>query len=335
MIDSNDPIWNAIVGITRLGAMATMAELGCADHLAGGPMSVTELAGACGAHAPSLGRVMRELAAIGIVRTVGPDVYELTENGQALRGDVPGSMRGALRVMVEPGYWYAMGSIPETVRRGRSMFAERFGPFYDYLAERPELARDFNDYMRVRSASIESALPTTYDFSGFGTLVDVAGGRGHLLAAVLDANPRLRGVLFDRESVVTHAREVLGGRGFGDRCEFVGGDFFRGVPDGADAYLLASIIHNWDDDDALRILGNVRAAMADDGRVLLLETVLPDDDSPHIGKEFDLRMLALFGSGKERTRDEYAALLGKSGFTLSRVLPLPVGASLIEAIPVQ
>ncbi len=332
MIDSTDPIWDAIIGVTRLGAMATMAELGCADHLADGPMSVTELATACGAHAPSLGRVMRELAGIGIVRTVGPGVYELTESGQALREGVPGSMRAALRVMMEPGYWYAMGTLPEAVRHGRSPFIERFGTYYDYLAERPEAGRNFNDYMGVRAASIEPALAAAYDFSGCGTLVDVAGGRGHLLAAVLDANPRLRGVLFDREGVVAHAREALGTRGFGDRCEFVGGDFFEAVPEGADAYLLASIIHNWDDDDALRILGNVRDAMADDGRVLLLEMVLPDDDSPHIGKEIDLRMLTLLG-GKERTRSEYATLLGKSGLSLSRVLPLPAGASLIEAFP--
>ncbi|MEV0969621.1 methyltransferase [Microtetraspora glauca] len=333
MIDSTGPIWDAIIGLSRFGALATMAELGCADHLAAGPLSVTDLAAACGAHAPSLDRVMRELAAMGVVRTVAPQVYELTEAGDMLRGDVPGSMRPAVRVMAEAGYWHALGTLPESVRRGRSVFVEQYGPYYDYLAERPEAARNFNAYMATRAAPIEAALAGGYDFSGVKTLVDVAGGKGHLLAAVLDAYPAVRGVLFDLDHVVEDAREPLDARGLGDRCELVGGDFFQGVP-AADAYLLASIIHNWDDDAALRILGNVREAMTADGRVLLLEMVLPDDDSPHIGKEIDLRMLTLFAGGRERTRGEYAALLAASGLSVSRVVPLPAGASLIEALPV-
>ncbi|WP_067184079.1 methyltransferase [Microtetraspora niveoalba] len=332
MIDSTGPVWDAIVGLSRFGALAAMAELGCADHLAAGPLSVTDLAARCDADATALGRVMRELAAMGVVRSVAPQMYELTGAGQVMRGDVPGSMRPAVRVMAEEGYWQALGLLPESVRRGRSVFVERHGPYYDYLAARPDAAREFNDYMATRAAPIEAALAASYDFSGVKTLVDVAGGKGHLLAAVLEAHPAVRGVLFDLEHVVEGARESLGTRGLADRCELVPGDFFAGVP-AADAYLLASIIHNWNDEDALRILGNVREAMSADGRVLLLEMVLPDDDSPHIGKEIDLRMLALFG-GRERTRGEYAELLRASGLALSRVLPLPAGASLIEALPV-
>ncbi|MGW5266964.1 methyltransferase [Microbispora sp. NPDC004025] len=333
MIDSTGPVWNAIVGISRFAALAAMAELNCAEHLSSGPMSVSELAKACDAHEPSLTRVLRELETVGMVRTVVPGVYELTEEGQTLRDGVPGSLRSAVRVIAENGYWYAMGNLAQTVRDGRSAFITRFGPLYGYFEEHPEAARLFNEYMAIRAAPLEAALATAYDFTGVRTLVDVAGGTGHLLAAVLDRHPGMRGVLFDIAHVVEDARESLRARGLGDRCEFESGDFFDSVPAGGDLYLLASVIHNWSDEAALRILTNVRKALAGHGRLLLLEMVLPDDATPHIGKDLDMRMLAFTDGGRERTLSEHTRLLGEAGFTLSRVLPLPAGASLIEALP--
>ncbi|GGO32593.1 methyltransferase [Microbispora bryophytorum] len=333
MIDSTGPAWDAIIGLSRFAALAAMAELGCAEHLAAGPMDVAELAKACDAHEPSLARLLRELEALGVVRAVAPGTYELTEEGQTLRDGVPGSMRSALRMAAETGYWYAMGNLAQTVKEGRSAFISRFGPLYGYFQEQPEAARLFNEYMAIRAAPLEAALATAYDFTGVKTFVDIAGGTGHLLAAVLDQHPGMRGVLFDIAHVVENARESLNARGLGDRCEFESGDFFEGVPEGGDLYLLASVIHNWSDEASLRILTNVRKAALPHGRLLLLEMVLPDDGTPHIGKDLDMRMLALTEGGMERTLGEHTRLLGEAGFTLSRVLPLPAGASLIEALP--
>ncbi|MEU7898513.1 methyltransferase [Nonomuraea sp. NPDC049152] len=311
-----------------------MAELGCADHLAEGPLNAEELALRCGAHAPSLRRVLRELAGMGIVRSVEPDRYELTEEGASLRSDAPDSTLPAVRMIVEEGFWYALGNLPATVRQGRSAFVERYGPLYERLGRHPEIGAIFDDYMTSRAMPFAQQVAERYDFSQVDTLVDVAGGKGHILASVLHAYPETRGVLVDLEHVVPGATEALTSHGLMDRCEVLAGDFFVNVPAGADAYLLASILHNWDDHDAERILRRVREAIREDGRVLILEMVLPDEDEPHVGKDMDMRMLALFDGGTERTRQEYAVLLEKTGFRLTEVFDLSAGASLVEAVPV-
>jgi cyclopropane fatty-acyl-phospholipid synthase-like methyltransferase len=183
----------------------------------------------------------------------------------------------------------------------------------------------------MRTLPISQGVAERYDLSGVKTLVDVGAGRGHTLAAVLRANPELRGVLFDRPPVVAHAKESFEEWGLSDRTDFIAGDFFQSVPAGHDAYLLGSVIHNWDDADAERILRNVREAMDDSGRVLLTELIIPEDDSPHIGKELDMRMLGLFGQGRERTRSEYSTLLEKAGLQLTGTIDLPEYGNLIEA----
>jgi len=161
----------------------------------------------------------------------------------------------------------------------------------------------------------------------------VAGGKGTLLAAILHANPHIRGTLLERDNVIPDARENLASQGLADRCELITGSFFESVPKGADAYLLGSIIHNWDDDDALRILGTVRAGVPDHGRVLMVDVVLPDDDRPHVGRELDMRMLVLFGGGRERTGSETFELLAQADLRGEVVAELPLGLSLIEARP--
>ncbi|MBB2910042.1 ABC-type nitrate/sulfonate/bicarbonate transport system ATPase subunit [Streptosporangium becharense] len=333
MSDPQAPIWDAIGGISRFAALATMAELGCADELRDGPLSVDELALRCGANPSSLARVFRQLAAMGVVTTTTPGVYELTEAGAALRSDVPGSLRPAVRMITEDGFWYGMGKVPQTVRTGTSAFVERFGPLYGYLKGRPEAGALFDDYMTARAQPFATAVASRYDFSGVGTVVDVAGGKGHILASVLKSNPEVGGVLFDQEQVVGGAKEFFAEAGLEDRCKFVAGDFFASVPAGGDVYLLGSVLHNWSDDDCVRILGNVREAVADDGRVLLIEAVVPDEDVPHISKDVDMRMLALFGEGMERSGSQYAELLDKAGFRLNRQLELPGGFSIVEALP--
>ncbi|WP_308169770.1 methyltransferase [Acrocarpospora catenulata] len=328
-----DPVWDAIYGISRFAALATMAELGFADQLRDGPLSADQLAQRCGAHPLSVRRVLRELASMGFVRSV-PEGYAVTESGLTLADDSPGSVRSAIRLVREEAYWYGMGTLPETVRTGRSSFTERYGPVYRYLADRPDTAALFDDYMAVRAVPFADGLAAGYDFTGVRKVVDVGGGRGQILGALLNAYPEMTGVLFDLDRVIPSGRAAMTAAGLAGRCEFVVGDFFAGLPAGADVYVLANVIHNWNDDDSVRILRNVRTAMTADGRVLILEIVLSDDDSPHLGKDGDMRMLALTGEGMERTRAEYQTLLEKSGLTTARIVELPGWASVIEAVPI-
>lgn len=323
-------VFESIYEISRFAALATMAELAVADQLADGPLGLEELARRCGAHPPSLRRVLRELAGLGYLRSNG-DAYDLTDAGQALRSDVPGSARAAVRTVAQEMFWYALGALPQTVRTGKSAMIERFGSPYRYLAEHPDVAALFDEYMTSRAAPFAGAVASAYDFSGLRKVVDVGGGKGHILAGVLRAFPRLEGELFELERVMPAARAELSRQGLAGRCRFTVGDFFIRVTPGADAYLLANVLHNWGDEDALTILRNVREAMAPDGSVLVLEIVLPDGDVPHVGKDGDMRMLALTGEGLERTRSEYALLLERSGLELKRVMDLPGWASLLEA----
>ena len=330
MPHSAELLWGAVSDLSRFAALLTMAELGLADHLADGPLTPAELAGRCGAHAPSLRRVLRELAAMGLVRRV-EGAYGLTGKGAALRSDAPGSVRSSIRMLGEESFWYAMGSLPSTVRDGSSAYVKRYGHVYDHLARNPESSRLFDEYMTARTVAFTEGLTRRYTFPTGATMVDVAGGKGGILATVLHANPGMRGILFDLEHVTGHARRTLAEQGLTDRAEVVAGDFFTGVPAGGDVYLLASVLHNWDDEDATKILRNVREAMNPDGRVLVLEVVLPDGEEPHLGKDIDMRMLAIFNGGTERSRDEYAGLLDRAGLTLSEVAELGSGANLIEA----
>ncbi|NUR88049.1 MAG: hydroxyneurosporene methyltransferase [Nonomuraea sp.] len=334
MPHSDDLLWGAVADLSRFSALLTMAELGLADHLAHGPLSTSDLADRCSADAPRLRRVLRELAAMGVVRAAGRDVYDLTERGTALRSDVPDSVRSSIRMLGEEGFWYAMGNLPATVKNGDSAFTARYGHLYEYLAANPGAAKLFDDYMTARAIPFTEGLAKRYDFPATATMVDVAGGKGHILATVLHANPDMRGILFDLEHVADRARQTLAAEGLAGRSEVVTGDFFTAVPPGGDVYLLASVLHNWDDDDAVTILRNVRAAMNPGGRVLVLEVVLPDDEAAHLGKDIDMRMLAIFNGGTERSREEYAALLDRAGLRLAEVVELGSGANLIEARPV-
>ena len=328
---SSAPVFQAIYEISRFAALATMAELGVADQLGDRALDVNELARRCGAHAPSLRRVLRELAGMGYVQTTGFNSYELTALGRLLRSDVPDSVRAAVRTVAHEAFWYALGALPQTVRSGQSAMAERFGYPYQYLATNPDAAALFDEYMSLRAAPFAGAVAANYDFSGLRRVVDVGGGKGHILAGVLRAFPHLEGELFDLERVVPAGRVALEAARVADRCTFTVGDFFVEVPRGADGYLLANVLHNWSDDDATTILQNVRDAMRPDGRILILEIVLPDDDVPHVGKDGDIRMLALTGEGMERTESEYRALLQRSGLRLQRIIELPAWANLIEA----
>lgn len=322
-------VWDLARGVFRFAALNAFIQLGCPDQLAGGPLTVGELAERCDAHAPSLARVLRSVASSGLIRTVAPGTYELTEAGAVL--GTTDSPRYLIPFCAEEACWQALGALPETVRTGRSPMVEQYGSLYGYLAGQPVSARLFSDFMVARSRPLASRVARRCDFSGARTVVDVGGGNGAFLAAILGANQHLRGTLFDLENVLPAARDFLAAQGVADRCEFVEGDFFQSVPTGADVYLVANILHNWQDDDAHRVLRAVRAAMPDQARVLLVDAILPDGDRPHFGKDMDVRMLSLFGQGRERGRAEYLALLSGAGFRVDRATELLFGISLIEA----
>jgi cyclopropane fatty-acyl-phospholipid synthase-like methyltransferase len=208
---------------------------------------------------------------------------------------------------------------------GQSMF--------DYLSTQPEEATIFNEAMIGFHAGEKPAVAAAYDFSGIQRLVDVGGGTGNLLATILLANPELRGVLYDLAHVVAEARHQIEMNNLSERCEIVSGSFFDSVPSGGDAYLLSHIVHDWEEQKCLKILENCRRAMPDNGRLLLVEWVMPSGNDLHPAKFLDLTMLVYTG-GRERTEEEYAALFAKSGFKLTRVVPTQSPASVIEAQPV-
>jgi SAM-dependent methyltransferase len=313
-------------------AVSVAAKLGVADLLAEQPQTVAALAAATGTHERSLYRVMRTLAGVGVFREKGEKVFELTPLAAPLRSDVPNSVRNGAIFMGAEWHWRVYGEMLHSVRTGESAWSRANGAeVFDYFAANPEHGEVFNRAMTDRSASAAAAVTAAYDFAGVAQLVDVAGGHGYLLAAVLRANPGARGVLFDLPQVVAGATALLEREGVTDRVELSSGDFFASVPEGADAYMVKHIIHDWDDERALLILNNIRRAMRDGGRVLIVETVVPEGNEPHFGKLMDLEMLVSPG-GVERTEREYRELLAQAGLELRRVIPTRSYLSVVEAV---
>jgi O-methyltransferase/methyltransferase family protein len=311
------------------------AKLGIADALADGPLDAEALARAVGAQPDALRRVLRGLAAEGVLDECPDGRFGLTALGACLRGDVPGSLRGAISARGDVYYGAAAGLL-DAVQHGGAAFERVHGlGFFEYLTQRPELGAAFQDSMADRSRQEAADVVAAYDSGGFEQLVDVGGGHGILLEAILRAAPRSCGVLLDRPPVVERARERLEAAGLAGRCTFVPGDFFAAVPPGGDAYLLSRVIHDWDDDAAIRILANCRAAMPGRGTLLLVEAVLPERAREQPAAiRMDLHMLTLL-HGRERTGAEYERLLGAVGFRLRRVVPTrsAAGISIIEAGP--
>jgi hypothetical protein len=316
---------------TQLIYVATV--LGIADALADGPRASDDLARAVDVQPVALHRVLRGLAAIGVLDEIGDSRLALTPSGALLRDGVPGSMRGA--VLARGGLYYEVAAgLLDAVREGGSAF-ERFRgeSFFGYLAAHPEESAVFQGSMAARSVHEAAAVVAIYDFSRFRRLIDVGGGQGILLAAILQAAPALHGTLLDRPDAVEQARRRLEAADVIGRWTLVDGDFFAAIPTGGDCYLLSRVIHDWDDEAARRILRRCHEAMPNDGTLLLVEAVLPERaaDQP-AAIRMDLHMLTLLG-GRERTETEYRELLAAAGFTLERVMPTasPAGICVLEA----
>ena len=320
--------------ITQLLYVAV--KLGVAEALAAEPRDAEAVARAVGAQPDALRRVLRGLASEGLLDELPDDRFDLTPLGACLRGDVPGSMRGAIIARGDV-YYAATAGLLDAVRHGGTAFERVHGlSFFEYLGQHPEQGAAFQGSMTDRSRQEAADVVAAYDFGRFARLIDVGGGHGILLETILRATPRLHGVLLDRPPVAEAARDRLAAVGLGERCTFVPGDFFVAVPPGGDAYLLSRVIHDWNDDEAIRILARCREAMEDRSTLLLVEAILPEraQDQPSAIR-MDLHMLALL-HGQERTVTEYERLLGAAGLRLVRDVPTrsPAGLGVIEAVPV-
>jgi hypothetical protein len=309
------------------------AKLGIADLLTHGPQDVDTLARATQTHAPSLSRLMRALGGLGVFRENEQHQYELTTLGRCLVSGSPGALRA--RAILNGEEWYqAWGGLLDSLRTGEPSFQNHFGkPFFEYLAGRPGTAATFNEAMASSTEGAAAAVVKAYDFAGCRTIVDVGGGTGAFLGAILRATPQARGILFDRPSVAAAAREALAHTSIVGRCEVVGGDFLEAVPSGGDVYILSWVIHDWDDKRSIAILGNCRRAMSRDARLLLIEQVVPPGNQPSLSKLYDIHMLLHHSGGRERSLDEYRNLLAAADLRLTKIIPTEVPRSVIEAVP--
>lgn len=320
-------IFQLISGYWVTQTIATLARLGVPDLLAGGPQSASQLASRLNVSAEHLYRLMRGASSVGVLAEVGEQTFGLTPLAELLRSDVPGSMRDMAIMNGNPYHYQAWGEIAHTVRTGEGAFKHVFGNeniFELMQANLPE-AQAFNGAMTNLSALGAQAVLASYDFSGIRRLCDVGGGHGFLLNAILQANPHLKGVLFDLPEV------VAGAKGTSDRLETVSGSFFESVPDGCDAIIMKHILHDWDDERAIAILRHCRNALPVGGKVLVVEIVLPEGNAPHPGKLMDLNMMVMTPGGRERTPRQFQRLFEAAGLRYNRLVPTPSPYAVVEA----
>ena len=304
-----------------------IADLGVADALDETPRTAAHLAASVGAQPDALGRVLRLLAAHGVFECHG-DTFRHSPASRLLRSDHPQSLRALARMFGLPINWATWERLKHTLETGLPA-AEKVVPggFWAYFAEHQEDHSIFNAAMAAKAHGQVAGVVAAYDFSGFGLIGDIGGGRGHLLRAVLDSAPQASGVLFDLPNVV---REASGAAS--ERLKLQAGDFFKDPLPSCDAYLVMEVIHDWGDEEAVAILKAIRRPAPPDAKLLVIEQIVPDDPGPHWTKTLDIHMLALLG-GRQRTREEYEALCAQAGFSLEHQIDTGAGISILEAAP--
>jgi hypothetical protein len=314
-------------------SLSGVARLGVADHMNGTAKPVEDIAAGCGAHAPSLYRVMRMLAGFGVFKEGPQRRFALTPIGELLKTDAPGSLRYMAMMFGEEFSTRAYEHIASCLRTGGDGVSEAYGKqIWEVLAERPSQCETFQHAMTNSTSVSAEAIVGAYDFAGIKRLADVGGGHGVLLAAILRANPDMHGVLFDRPEVVGSVNKTVFA-GCADRVALETGSFFERAPDGCDAYLMKHIIHDWSDEHCRTILSIMRKKLPKDGRVLLCEMVVSDEPGPTPAKMLDIEMLVMTVGGKERTKEEFADLFAACGLRLNRIVPTGRPISVIEAVP--
>jgi hypothetical protein len=330
-------IQELVSGFWKTRAIHAAVRLGLADLMGRGPQPAAELAAQCKANADAVHRLLRALVSIGVCIDAGGGRFGLTPVGDTLRSDAPGSMRGMVLHLSEM-MWDSWSHLDESVRTGKTARAlQGQSQAFEFFDANPEAAAIFNTAMAQFTRRVAAAAVAAYDFSAIATMVDVGGGYGQLLATILRANPKMRGVVFDMEHAADGARRELAAAGVIDRCDVAIGDFFKAVPPGAGAYILKSIIHDWDDERAITILRNCRSAARTTARVLLVERVVPERiqvaPEDQATAMLDLNMLVGAG-GRERTEAEFARLFEAASLKLVRIVPTAAGMAVIEAAPV-
>ncbi len=319
-------------------ALALAAKLKIADQLSGAPKSGAEIARAIDVHAPSLVRVMRLLVSLGVFVEWEDGRFGLTPLSELLRSDIPGSMRSFVLLFAGVAIQDGWKELEYCLRTGNPAFRRLYpdDDAFSFMARNPEQAAVFDEAMAAFAPMTSAALAASYDFSRFGKIVDVGGGNGALMIGILNANPKLQGIVFDRADAAASARKNLAAAGLASRCEVVAGDFFKDVPRGGRAYLLKHIIHDWNDDRAVAILKNCRRAMPPDGTLLIIEGVYPrrieQSESGRGATATDINMLVSTG-GRQRPEAEFREILKASSFRLEKIIPTRARASIIESSP--
>jgi hypothetical protein len=329
----------AMIGGARVtAALYTAAVLRLPDLLAAGPRSAEELAEATHTHANAVRRLLRALAAHGVFAERDDGRFEQTDLSDLLREGARGSVRALALLFGGKMLWPSWGEMLHSIQTGRTGFSKVHGvEFFEYLRGDPAEAANFNQAMTEGSMWVAAEIVSAYRFSAFGTIVDVGGGQGWLLSAILAATPAARGILFDLPDVVDAARAAISERGVADRCELVAGSFFEFVPGGGDAYTMKWILHDWDDADAIKILRNIRAAIAPGGRLIVFDRVMPERITPgdpllQSATLMDLNMLVNV-TGRERTEAELRTVLMAGGFRLTSARTTPSGLGIVESVP--
>lgn len=318
-----------ITGYWTTQMVYVAAKLKLADLLTAGPRTAEDLAKSTNTHAPSLYRLLRGLASLGIFAEDAQHRFALTPLAECLRSDLPNSQQ-ALAVMSGEEHYQAWGQLLYSVQTGKTGFEKLYGMgVFDYLSQHEEQAKIFDAAMVGVHGRESEAMTQAYDFSQFKILADIGGGNGSLLTTILKKNPNLHGLLYDLPGVTERAKSAIAAAGLSDRIKIQGGSFFDAVPSGADAYLMRHIIHDWDDERSLTILRNIHKVIPAEGKLLLVEGVIPPGNDESFGKLLDLTMLTLPG-GKERTEAEYRDLFKLGGFELTRIVPTAAEVSVIE-----
>ena len=315
-------------------AVHVAAKLGIADVLEGGPKTPSEIATVTGAHPEALHRLLRMLAGLGVFAEDTEGRFGLTPLADGLRSTAPVSLRAFAVMLGDEMLWRPWGELLHAVQTGEAAFPYVFGAgLYDYLSTHPEAAAIFDAAITDRARQENKVVVDAYDWWP-DTIVDVGGGQGSLLTAILAHAPNARGVLFETPHVAESAKTMIERAGLATRCSVVGGDFFRSVPARGDLYLMRRVMHGWGDQDAIAILRNCRKAIGQNGRLLIIEHILAPGNAPSWGKMLDVQQLVLTNGGRERSEEEYASLLTAAGFKLRRVILTSSTASLIETFPV-
>jgi ubiquinone/menaquinone biosynthesis C-methylase UbiE len=320
-------------GMLYTAALYTATELAVPDLLSNGPRTTAELATATGSNEDALYRVLRALAALGIFEEVKPRTFANTPPTEYLRSDVPGSVRDSVIWMSNPFHFNVWKELSYSVKTGKPAVDHLYGKScFEVFDMLPDVAADFNAAMTCISSQIVPAVLDAYDFSGVRTLMDVAGGHGFVICEILRSYPEMKGIIFDIAPVIEGAKCRVCDLNLEHRCNPVAGDFFEEIPAGADAYYFQHIIHDWDNEKALTILKNTHRALkgVPDGRIIVVDSVLPENSDPHFGKLLDLEMLLMPG-GRERTEKEFRALFSQAGFEITKILPTKVAENVIEA----